>query len=77
MIVKLTIDRFENDKAVLINDNGQSVIWPADKLPADCHEGQALEFFISADLKTEAKNRHLAKDILNEILNTGEEKNPN
>jgi hypothetical protein len=68
MIVKLTIDRFENDKAVLITESGQSIIWPTAQLPADLHEGQVLEFFISPDLKTEAKNRHLAKDILNEIL---------
>jgi predicted RNA-binding protein (virulence factor B family) len=76
MIVKLTIDRFENDKAVLITENGQSIIWPKNQLPEEMHEGQALEFFISTDLNTEAKNRHLAKDILNEILDTGHEQNP-
>jgi hypothetical protein len=77
MIVKLILDRLEGKSGILISEDGRQIIWPADKLPADCHEGQALEFFISTDLKAEAINRHLAKDILNEILDAGDEKNPN
>jgi hypothetical protein len=77
MIIKLTIDRIEGNSAVLISKDSQSINWPVNFLPIDCHEGQVLEFFISKDIKTEAKNSQLAKNILNEILNADNEKNPN
>jgi len=70
MKLKLTIDRFEEDKAVLKTDDGFSIIWPKNKLPEDSHEGMVLIFNITDDAETEKNNKQLAKDILNEILNT-------
>lgn len=70
MNIKFTIDRFENNKAILITDEGDTVIWPKSKLPNDAREGTVLNFNILSDLETEKEKKELAKDILNEILNT-------
>jgi len=69
MIIKLTVDRFEADLAVLVGDNGLNVVWPKNKLPENTHEGSILNFDILADTDREAKNRQTAKDLINEIIN--------
>ncbi|MBU0637104.1 MAG: DUF3006 domain-containing protein [Patescibacteria group bacterium] len=70
MIIKITIDRIENDKAVLKTTDGYSIIWPKNKLPDKTHEGMILVFEVEEEKIMEIKNKKLAKDILNEILNT-------
>lgn len=72
MNYKLTIDRLEGDKAVLKTEDGQSIIWPKNTLPKDAREGMVLSFNITDDEKEEKNDRQLAKDILNEILDTKE-----
>jgi len=69
MNIKLTIDRFEEEKAVLKTEDGISIVWPKDKLPKESHEGMILIFNIN-DANAEKNDQKLAKDILNEILNT-------
>ncbi len=70
MEINFTIDRFEEDKAVLITDDGrETIIFPKDLLPAGAHEGIALNFNIQSLPEAEEKKRKKAKDILNEILN--------
>ncbi|MBI4779347.1 DUF3006 domain-containing protein [Candidatus Falkowbacteria bacterium] len=68
MIIKLTVDRFEEDKAVLIFDGGAAIVWPKEKLPADIHEGSALSFDIREAVEREKENKQAAKDIINEII---------
>ncbi|MDD4271616.1 MAG: DUF3006 family protein [Patescibacteria group bacterium] len=68
MLIKFTIDRFEEDKAVLIADSGAAVIWPKNKLPADIHEGSALSFKIEEAGEREKLDKQTAKDIINEII---------
>ena len=70
MNIKLTIDRFEENKAILKTENGVSIIWPKNRLPENSHEGMILVFNITNDIKSEKNKKQLAKDILNEILNT-------
>lgn len=70
MLIKMTIDRFENDNAVLQTPEGRTIIWPVSHLPAGCQEGSVVEFLVSQDLKSELDQKTLAKDLLNEILNT-------
>ncbi len=70
MNIQITIDRFEGDKAVLQTEDGQSIVWPKDKLPDGAREGMALNFNILSDAETEKDKKKLAKEILNEILNT-------
>lgn len=74
MIVKLTIDRFEEDKAILKTEDNITIIWPKNKLPKNINEGSALLFLITNDKKEEKFSKQLAKDILNEILGAEENK---
>ena len=68
MKIEFTIDRFEGEKAILKNEDNETIVWPKNKLPKDVKEGSILAFIITD--KAEAKNNKedLAKDILNEIL---------
>ncbi len=68
MNIKITIDRFEGEKAVLKTEDNQSIVWPKDKLPANAHESMVLNFNILNDTETEKDKKELAKEILNEIL---------
>ncbi|MFH1583248.1 MAG: DUF3006 domain-containing protein [Candidatus Falkowbacteria bacterium] len=68
MLIKLTVDRLEEDKAVLAADDGTTIIWPKNKLPADVHEGSALSFDIQEAAEQEKRDKQTAKDIINEII---------
>ncbi|MFH1255077.1 MAG: DUF3006 domain-containing protein [bacterium] len=68
MVVKLTIDRFEGDKAVLIESGGLAVVWPKNKLPQNAREGSCLNFEISEEAEYEKRQKQTAKDIINEII---------
>jgi hypothetical protein len=68
MIIELTIDRFEGEKAVLTAKDGSHIIWPKNKLPDDAKEGSTLEFSIRDDKTAEIEKKEIAKKILNEIL---------
>ena len=70
MIVKTTIDRFEGDKAVLKTTDNKTIIWPKNKLPKNAREGQGLLFAVAGNIENDEQGRQLAKDILNEILNS-------
>ena len=69
MNIKATIDRFENDKAILITKDKIEIIWPKNKLPENASEGIVLNIDIFNDKESTKKNKELAKEILNEILN--------
>ena len=73
MIISLTIDRFENGKAVLKTNDNETIIWPKNKLPDNLKEGSVLNFTIADDKYKEEDKKKLAKDILNEILGNSEE----
>lgn len=68
MIIVLILDRFEEDKAVLIADSGEKIIWPKNKLPEGVREGAVLNFDLKTDAEAEEEKRKTAKDLLNEIL---------
>lgn len=69
MLIKLTVDRFEEDKAVLVINDGATIIWPKNKLPVDVHEGSILNFDIREDAEREKIDKQTARDIINEIIN--------
>lgn len=69
---KITIDRFEDDKAILKTSDSKTIIWPTQKLPENVKEGDVLIFTIHTENEKTAKNKELAKTILNEILNPTE-----
>ena len=69
MIIKLTLDRFEADQAVLVDSDGRTIIWPKNKLPGNLHDGSVLHFDIAEEKERELKDKQTAKDIINEIIN--------
>lgn len=69
MLIKFTVDRFEENKAVLITGDGETIIWPKNKLPANVHEGSCLIFDVAEKKEQEKLNKQTAKDIINEIIN--------
>jgi len=72
MEYSLTIDRFEDKKAVLKTAEGKTIIWPKSMLPAEAKEGAVLNFTIAGDKEKEKNKKETAKDILNELLNVEE-----
>ena len=73
MGLKLILDRFENDKAVLKTEKGdQTIIWLKNLLPENIKEGAIFNFDIKTLEEAEAQKRKQAKDLLNEILNIEE-----
>jgi len=76
MLFKITVDRFEGEQAVLKTENNTTINWPKNKLPADCREGSSLLFAISNNPQENKDSKQLAKDILNEILNTNSHNAP-
>ena len=68
MQIKLTIDRLEGDKVVLVAQDGTTITWPINKLPIDIHEGSAISFNIEEAAEQEKKDKQTAKDIINEII---------
>ena len=64
-----TIDRIEEDKAVLIFDDGQNLPVSIGKLPSGIRQGDVIKLEISKDNNQSNKQENLAKDVLNEILN--------
>lgn len=69
MDIQATIDRFEDDKAVLVLKSKETIIWPKSKLPKNAQAGMVLGISIFDDKDETEKNIRQAKDILNEILN--------
>ncbi|PIR13987.1 hypothetical protein COV49_00335 [Candidatus Falkowbacteria bacterium CG11_big_fil_rev_8_21_14_0_20_39_10] len=72
MNYKITVDRFEENKAILKTDDGPEIIWPKDKLPPEIREGDVLDFSILKDEEAKTAKKKQAKDILNEILDVDE-----
>jgi hypothetical protein len=68
MIITLTIDRFEEENAVLLTENGEIIVWPKNKLPEGAVEGVILKFSILRNEEEEKEKREIAKEILNEIM---------
>ena len=62
-----TIDRIEEDKAVLKTEE-TTIVFPLDKLPNDVQEGDVLYITISKNKEETIASKVEAKDVLNEIL---------
>ncbi|MBT5338692.1 DUF3006 domain-containing protein [Candidatus Falkowbacteria bacterium] len=66
--IKGTIDRIEEDKAVINLGNGHNLTWPVDKLPTNHHEGDAVRIHITEDVEQTTISENTAVNVLNEIL---------
>ena len=65
---EFSLDRFEGDKAVLLDENDDELILPKKLLPKEIVEGKVLVLTISDKETAELEKEKQAKDILNEIL---------
>jgi hypothetical protein len=68
MKLNITIDRMENDNAVLKTNDNKTIIWPRHHLPEGSREGSVLIFDINSSHEEEKEQKQRVKDILNEIL---------
>lgn len=69
MVVKFILEAWENDQAILKDDQGEVVVWPKAKLPVDVSIGATLYFNILPQKDLMADSKPVAEGILNEILN--------
>lgn len=67
--IKATVDRIEENKAVILSDDGQTLLWPIENLPEDTSEGTVVYINLTKSEIGEQERENLAKDILNEIMN--------
>ena len=65
--LKVTIDRFEGEFAVLHYGEG-TLNWPKDKLPEKAKEGDGLVLVLKRDEDARKEREELARTVLNEIL---------
>ena len=63
-----SLDRFEGDKAVLLDENDEELILPKKLLPKEIVEGKVVVISISDNETKRLEKEKQAKDILNEIL---------
>ena len=68
-MLKLIIDRFEGDKAVLTSENNGTLTVLKSVLPPSAAEGSALT--AKFNLATADSEESLAKQLLNDILSNG------
>jgi 5-keto 4-deoxyuronate isomerase len=68
MELKLTIDRIEEKKIVLIAETGQEVVINQDLISFEIKEGDVLYLNLGKDKKEYQEKEKMAKDLLNQIL---------
>ncbi|MFH1098442.1 MAG: DUF3006 domain-containing protein [Candidatus Uhrbacteria bacterium] len=72
--MRFTIDRFENDRAVLRSDDGQELIVPRIELAADITEGTVVNAHFFTDTENGKTRIQQTRDVLNELLGGSKEK---
>ena len=72
--MKAVIDRFEEDKAVLLvgEDEDVKVVFPKEYLPEEAEEGDYLSVDISIDMEATEAARAEAEALLNELKGDNE-----
>ncbi len=69
--IKVTVDRIEEDKAVLLVRNGEEeeVIMPVSLLPAEAGEGSILKISIEFDRQETARAEKRVKSLIEKLKN--------
>lgn len=62
------VDRFENGQAVIKLNDGQELLWPKSKLPANIKQGAVIKITLLTQKKQEQAQQEMAKSLLNELL---------
>ncbi|MDO8462981.1 MAG: DUF3006 domain-containing protein [bacterium] len=66
--MQVTVDRFENDIAVIELENGETIRIPRTELPEETAEGDVLDLTFGSTPTETDRRAQRAKDILNELL---------
>lgn len=66
--LQATVDRFENDQAVLRFQGNQELVVPIEVLPVGTSEGGVVEVSFGLNNKAEADSAQSVRDLLNQIL---------
>lgn len=66
--IQCTIDRFEDETAVLLTDAKEEIFIPKKYLPSQTREGSTVAVKISNIEDLEKQREQTAKDILNELF---------
>ena len=74
-LMRLTIDRLDNDRAVLRTDAGQELVVPRREISAHARVGDILNVRFDSDTADDRTAR--AQDVLNEILGGTEDEYAN
>lgn len=61
------IDRFENNKVVIVLEDNQVIIWPKKKLPKGIREGEGCKIFLKIDKKIKEKKIKVVKRLLKRL----------
>ena len=64
-----SIDRIENNLAVIKLENGEQITCPTDEFIFDAKEGDTIDILITKKSEKQNDAETKAKDLLNEILN--------
>ena len=70
--LKVTIDRFEGQFAVMTYGEGE-LLWPKNKLPEHVSEGDVMVLVAKRDEDATKDRTELAKTMLNELLKKDED----
>ncbi|MDO8425720.1 MAG: DUF3006 domain-containing protein [bacterium] len=71
--MQVTVDRFEENMAVLELASGDTMRIPRAELPDETHEGDTIEVTFGINPAETDRRTQQAKDVLNELLG-GDEK---
>jgi hypothetical protein len=63
-----TLDRFEEEKAVLLDEKNQEIVLQKNMLPKGIKDGAVLVITIATDGAETSQREKKAKEILNEIM---------
>lgn len=66
--IKATITSIKGRHAILVLEDRQTLLWPKDLLPKDAKVGLSIYLTLDTAKTQEAKQKNLAKALLNEIL---------
>lgn len=74
MKLKVVIDRFEADKAILlIGESEVRSIWPRDYLPQGAAEGDHLTISLAMDTEATRSAKQEVEDLLRQLLEGNEQ----
>ena len=68
--MRLAIDRFEGDLAVLVTDDGRSISWPRDLLPEGARAGEVLSLKMTRDRRGTADVARKARAVRDDLGKT-------